>query len=104
MIREDRRRVIRGFVRYEGEWVPIERKLAGQRRDRKRIRDGMVYFQGGWVSMEEKVRRVTGGPAVQVDADSVVVEKTVYRIRRSPTGRRPTSGEGGGSTGEGRQV
>jgi hypothetical protein len=81
MLTEERKNIIRGLVRSEKGWVPIEEKIRTESLRRKKIETGLVFFQGEWIAIEEKIARVapaTISPPPQAQ-QPVVVNKTVNK-------------------------
>jgi hypothetical protein len=77
---EERKNIIRGLVRSEKGWVPIEEKIRTDVMWRKKIEKGLVFFQGEWISIEEKIARVSPATVSQPQAQQpVVVNKTVNK-------------------------
>ena len=77
---EERKNIIRGLVRSEKGWVPIEEKIRTDAMRRKKIEKGLVFFQGEWISIEEKIARVAPATVSQPQAQQpVVLNKTVNK-------------------------
>jgi hypothetical protein len=77
---EDKGRVVRGEVFFEGRWVPMEQKLEHERARRKKIEAGYVLYQGEWITIDEKLARVTPPAAGQAAAPvNIVINKNDNR-------------------------
>lgn len=81
MTREDRARVIQGYVQLGHQWVPIEQKAAEQERRAKKLRDGLVFFQGEWIPIADKVARTVQKPAPKAGPQHVTINKQVYNVQ-----------------------
>ena len=83
MTREDRARVIQGYVQLGHQWVPIDQKVADQERRNKKLRDGQVFFQGEWIPIADKVARTVrkAAPAKKAGPKNVTINKQVYNIQ-----------------------
>jgi hypothetical protein len=80
MLTEERKNIIRGQVRSEKGWVPIEEKIRTESLRRKKIETGLVFFQGEWIAIEEKIARVAPATFSPPQAQQpVVVNKTVNK-------------------------
>jgi hypothetical protein len=84
MTREDRARVIQGYVQLGHQWVPIDQKVADRERRNKKLRGGLVFFQGEWIPIADKVARTVPKPvppARKAGPKHVTINKQVYNIQ-----------------------
>lgn len=65
---EKKAKVIRGYVEYEGGWVPVDEKVQREEIRLRKINDGYVFHQNEWMTLDEKLRLLR--PREKEDAGS----------------------------------
>lgn len=95
MTKEERANVIKGLVHYQGQWMPVERKLDHEAKRRKKIEEGLVFFNSEWMTIEEKLNIVSppkNAPAKAAPAQpqQVTINKQVYNVQYHTDNRTVT--------------
>jgi hypothetical protein len=84
MTKEEKANVIHGLVNCNGQWQPIDKKVAFEQDRRRKIEKGLVFCQGEWITIDEKIRRVVPKtPPAQKPAgpQQVTINKNVYNVQ-----------------------
>lgn len=88
MIREDRIKVLQGFVNYHNQWISAEKKAEVESQRRKKIEQGYVLYQGEWITIEEKLARVSS--SMQERQPTIInetINRQVYNIQNTTDNR-----------------
>jgi hypothetical protein len=79
MIREERQKVLQGFVNYRNQWMSIEKKMDLDSQRRKKIEQGYVQHNGEWITIDEKISRMQPKPPVSEGQKQVFINNTINR-------------------------
>ncbi len=55
---EEKLKVLRGWVPWEGDWIRLEERIAREQDRHSMLAKGFVKFLGEWITIEDKINRL----------------------------------------------